>query len=552
MVDRFNPITILGASLLSFFAQVAVGVTMLGQLTFDLLRFARAPHRGPGARFRPTSTNVGYKALGITALVGFLIGIVLSYLSATPRCAPSAPARSSSTSWAWPWIRELGPVLAAILIAGRSGSAITAQIGVMRVTEELDAMRVMGIAHGFRLIVPRVIALAVAMPLLVAWTDLDGAAWRHDRRPVPTRHQLRLLPAPAARGGAGGQPLARAGQGVVLGMLIALTACHFGLRIRPNTQSLGEGTTASVVTSRSPMVIIADAIFAILFGRRGPMNHLRPIPPPPAARRSSRCATWSSATATTWCTTTSTLDVYRGEVLSIVGASGHGQDRAAAPDRRAGAAHLGDHQGLRREPAGLKPARSAGAAQPLGSPVPARALFSALSVIDNIALPMRELRALPDNLICQASLLKLQLVGLSAKDADKMPADLSGGMIKRVALARALALEPELVFLDEPTAGLDPMASDDYVALIRELRRELGLTVVMITHDLDTLVALSDRVAVLADRKVLAAAPIPELVKVDHPFIREYSPRATAPSARCRPCRPRAGPRPRAPPSGDT
>ncbi|MCY1290040.1 Vitamin B12 import ATP-binding protein BtuD [compost metagenome] len=95
-------------------------------------------------------------------------------------------------------------------------------------------------------------------------------------------------------------------------------------------------------------------------------------------------------------------------------------------------------------------------------------------------------------------------------------------MIKRVALARALALEPELLFLDEPTAGLDPMASDDYVALIRELRRELGLTVVMITHDLDTLVALSDRVAVLADHKVIAAAPIAEVVKVDHPFIREY------------------------------
>jgi len=95
-------------------------------------------------------------------------------------------------------------------------------------------------------------------------------------------------------------------------------------------------------------------------------------------------------------------------------------------------------------------------------------------------------------------------------------------MIKRVALARALALEPELVFLDEPTAGLDPMASDDYVALIEELRRELGLTVVMITHDLDTLVALSDRVAVLADRKVLAAAPIAEVIKVDHPFIKEY------------------------------
>ena len=173
-------------------------------------------------------------------------------------------------------------------------------------------------------------------------------------------------------------------------------------------------------------------------------------------------------------------------------------------------------------PASLTPAQLQALRNRWGLQFQRGALFSALSVIDNIALPLREMRALPDNLICRASLLKLQLVGLTAKDADKMPADLSGGMIKRVALARALALEPELVFLDEPTAGLDPMASDDYVALIRELRRELGLTVVMITHDLDTLVALSDRVAVLADRKVLAAAPIAEVVKVDHPFIREY------------------------------
>ena len=216
------------------------------------------------------------------------------------------------------------------------------------------------------------------------------------------------------------------------------------------------------------------------------------------------------------------LDVYRGEVLSIVGGSGTGKTVL-----------LRQIVGLERPTSGTikvfgeNPARlDAEALQALrsrwGLQFQRGALFSALSVIDNIALPLREMRALPDNLICQASLLKLQLVGLSARDADKMPSDLSGGMIKRVALARALSLEPELVFLDEPTAGLDPMASDDYVALIRELRRELGLTVVMITHDLDTLVALSDRVAVLADRKVLAAAPIPEVIKVDHPFIREY------------------------------
>ncbi|MGO4278950.1 ABC transporter ATP-binding protein [Cupriavidus sp. RAF20_2] len=245
------------------------------------------------------------------------------------------------------------------------------------------------------------------------------------------------------------------------------------------------------------------------------------------------------------------LDVYRGEVLSIVGGSGTGKTVLLRQIVGLERPTSGTIKVFGESPAKLKPAQLQALRNRWGLQFQRGALFSALSVIDNIALPMRELRALPDNLICQASLLKLQLVGLSAKDADKMPADLSGGMVKRVALARALALEPELVFLDEPTAGLDPMASDDYVDLIRELRRELGLTVVMITHDLDTLVALSDRVAVLADRKVLAAAPIPELVKVDHPFIREYflGDRAQrALQALPAPTRPGA-PRP---PSGDT
>jgi phospholipid/cholesterol/gamma-HCH transport system ATP-binding protein len=120
------------------------------------------------------------------------------------------------------------------------------------------------------------------------------------------------------------------------------------------------------------------------------------------------------------------------------------------------------------------------------------------------------------------ALLRLEMVGLSRADGSKMPAELSGGMIKRAALARALALEPRIVFLDEPTAGLDPESSEGFVELIRELHRELQLTVVMVTHDLDTLVALSDRVAVLADQRVIVAAPIQEVIKVAHPFIQTY------------------------------
>ena len=135
---------------------------------------------------------------------------------------------------------------------------------------------------------------------------------------------------------------------------------------------------------------------------------------------------------------------------------------------------------------------------------------------------MRELRALPEDLIRDAVLLKLQMVGLTPEDALKMPADLSGGMIKRVALARALSLEPELLFLDEPTAGLDPSLSDSFVELIGSLHQALHLTVVMVTHDLDTMLALSSRIAVLADKRVIAYGSAEQVIKVEHPFIKQF------------------------------
>ena len=150
------------------------------------------------------------------------------------------------------------------------------------------------------------------------------------------------------------------------------------------------------------------------------------------------------------------------------------------------------------------------------------ALYSALTVFDNIATPLRELRALPEDVIYDAVLLKMHMVGLGIEHAYKMPSDLSGGMIKRASLARALALEPQLLFLDEPTAGLDPDLSDAFVALIQSLHRELGLTVVMVTHDLDTLFALTTRVAVLAEKHVLAVGPTRDVLEVDHPFIKEF------------------------------
>jgi phospholipid/cholesterol/gamma-HCH transport system ATP-binding protein len=139
------------------------------------------------------------------------------------------------------------------------------------------------------------------------------------------------------------------------------------------------------------------------------------------------------------------------------------------------------------------------------------ALFSAFSVLDNIAFPLRELKLLPDDLIRDAALVKLQMVGLTPQQATKSPSDLSGGMIKRVALARALALDPDLVFLDEPTSGLDPIGAGDFDELVRTLQRTLGLTVFMVTHDLDSLYTACDRIAVLGNGKIIAAGSIADM-----------------------------------------
>jgi len=147
------------------------------------------------------------------------------------------------------------------------------------------------------------------------------------------------------------------------------------------------------------------------------------------------------------------------------------------------------------------------------------ALFSALSVFDNIAFPLRELKQFDESVIYQLVMHKLALVELDPRDADLLPAEISGGMVKRVGLARALALEPELLVLDEPTAGLDPDRSHNFIDLVKQLKKSLGLTVLFVTHDMDTLASLAERVAVLEDKHIIADCPLRELAEIDHPFI---------------------------------
>ncbi|MBJ9687440.1 ABC transporter permease [Burkholderia vietnamiensis] len=266
-VVRFDPVTRLGLAIFTFGEHLQGGIAMFGRVILDALSVLRRPQTMP---WKETSGNIysaGAQALPITALVAFLIGIVLSYLSAQ-QLQMFGANRYIVNILGLSVIRELGPVLSAILVAGRSGSAITARIGVMRVTEELDAMRVMGIPHGLRLVLPRVLALGVAMPLLVMWTNIialtGGALAAKFVLAIDFNYFVRSLP--------GVVPIANlyigVGKGVVFGMLIALVACHFGFRIKANSQSLGEGTTTSVVTSIT-VVILADAVFAILFQNVG-------------------------------------------------------------------------------------------------------------------------------------------------------------------------------------------------------------------------------------------------------------------------------------------
>ena len=216
------------------------------------------------------------------------------------------------------------------------------------------------------------------------------------------------------------------------------------------------------------------------------------------------------------------LDVRAGEVLGFVGASGVGKSV------------------LTRTILGLVKKR-AGSIEVLGQPLDELdrdqrreiekrwgvlfqqgALFSALTVKQNIQAPMREYLDISESLMDELAMLKIALVGLKPDAADKFPSELSGGMIKRAALARALALDPEIVFLDEPTAGLDPIGAGEFDALIATLQKTLGLTVFMVTHDLDSLYAICDRVAALGDRKVIAVGPVDELAEHPHPWLQAY------------------------------
>jgi phospholipid/cholesterol/gamma-HCH transport system ATP-binding protein len=216
------------------------------------------------------------------------------------------------------------------------------------------------------------------------------------------------------------------------------------------------------------------------------------------------------------------LDVRRGEVMGFVGGSGTGKSVLTRTileliPKQGGTIELfgfnvdqvtrAEHDAIERR---------------IGVMFQQGALFSGLTVKQNVQVPMREHLNLSARLADELAMLKIELVGLGLDAADKFPSELSGGMIKRAALARALALDPELLFLDEPTSGLDPIGAAEFDDLISTLQKTLGLTVFMVTHDLDSLYSVCDRIAALADRKVIATGPIETMLASEHPWLRAY------------------------------
>ncbi len=256
-----GPLLAAGRFGLALASHVADFVVLVGRLALDVAHLVRWPGDVPWKEFSANIHQSGVRAMPVTALVGFLVGVVLSYLSALQLRQFGADIYIVNLLGLG-IVRELGPVLVAVLVAGRSGSAMTAQLGVMRVTEEIDALAVMGVPRSLRLVFPKVAALAVTMPMLVLWASaiaLVGAmlvaSVQLDLSPGYFLSALPRVVLPA------NLSIALA-KGIVFGILVAAVACHFGLRVKPNTESLSTNTTASVVTAIT-VVIFVDALFAV-------------------------------------------------------------------------------------------------------------------------------------------------------------------------------------------------------------------------------------------------------------------------------------------------
>ncbi len=258
----FDLVLALGDGLLRLGHHLRDGTKLIGQLLLDVAHLAHKPSEIPHREISANLFKSGVRAMPVTAMVGFLIGVVMSYLSALQLKQFGGEIYIVNILGVG-IIRELGPVLVAILVAGRSGSAMTAQLGVMRVTDEIDALSTMGVSRSLRLVLPKIVALAVAMPLLVLWTSaialIGGMISAQLQLDISYGFFFETLPKVVSVTNLWIGLV----KGVIFGLMVALVACHFGLRVQPNTESLSANTTSSVVTAIT-VVILIDAIIAVV------------------------------------------------------------------------------------------------------------------------------------------------------------------------------------------------------------------------------------------------------------------------------------------------
>ena len=260
-MSPFQRVMDLGAAASGFFRHIIDFIALLGQVLLDLLHVLRHPGDLPRREISANLFRAGVVAMPVTALVGFLIGVALSYLTALQLRQLGADVYIINIL-GLSIVREIGPMLVAVLVAGRSGSAMTAQLGVMRVTEEIDALSAMGVARSLRLVFPKVVALTIVLPALVLWTTAIAILGGMVAAQIQLQIDYGLFLQSLQRAVPVANLWIGLAKGLVFGFMIALVACHFGLRVRPNTESLAASTTSSVVAAIT-VVIIIDAIFAV-------------------------------------------------------------------------------------------------------------------------------------------------------------------------------------------------------------------------------------------------------------------------------------------------
>ncbi len=470
--------------------------------------------------FRLTSTvhhleQVCWRAVPIVALITFLIGCIISQQGIFHFRQFGADIFVVDMLGVLV-LREIGVLLVAIMVAGRSGSAYTAELGSMKMREEIDALRTMGFDPIEVLILPRMLALIIALPILAFLGAIAALLWRRPggvayggvdpeafllrlRDAISIDHFHRRHHQGAGDGGGDRDRRLRRGARGRGQRRIARTAHHLlggeghflrdrhGRRIRDLFRLDRNVTMAAEISD----AIIRVRDISVQFGATKVLDGLN-------------------------------LDVKRGEILGFVGPSGAGKSVLTRTiiglvPKTSGRIEV---FGIDLDAADARARR--GVERRWGILFQQGALFSSLSVRQNIQFPVREYLNISQRLLDEITVAKLGMVGLQPEVADRFPSELSGGMIKRVALARALALDPELVFLDEPTSGLDPIGAGDFDELVRTLQRTLGLTVFMVTHDLDSLYTACDRIAVLGNGKIIAAGSMADMQASQHPWLRAY------------------------------